>query len=741
MNTTLISRRSMLKTVAAASICSALPTPSFSQNKSLPEWQSKVLAYLETLRRPDGGYAWDELAISHLTPSFAAIGCYHTLGMEPPRKKELAEFVRTHHPRELKKLEQEHRDFEYQQIQSLIWLGEDASSFKEQIRALNKPYTYLKQYEQHGWPVFRSEMASFTCRKLLGMPLDDLSPEYIKYLESRRRANGSFNMSPADDGSDGNILNTIWGLQALASLGRLEEKKSETIKWLQACQIMTVPPPVVVPSSNPSLPAPPPAPRPDQMYKGGFTHQPQPIFAGWDDIAYTWAAVHALAMLGTTPTDRADCVNYIESLRSDGGFGDRPGWAPNPMATFYAVSTLKQLRPSEEFAGLRQQPLRQLRSRPIPNLNAYTIQIEAHGNGSPSDAVEMARSLRVHLWGAKNAKPGWLAKAQSIADQQNVPVTFFTADEEYGTWVTVPGMGTYSHTSDIFAPPGVDFGPSMAGKGVSTWPQYREQRLAPLQKAGGHVIWQFGENEELVRLYLDDSIQRGGYAAISTFHFGNPDFTNSEPFLRRYRGQIPYIGLQDAHGPEPWWFGDMTTGFRTVFLASSPTWANWLTALKNNWLVAVRRDTASGGKLWIHGGAKEVIDTVRKQEDSWRWWDNPNIQRPMVSLVAVKPEDEFEGTRPEKGLMLRVRCARENTTQGVPKRALAEFVKLTVDGNEVTATPFEKKGGGGKQAGAITDYQHQYHLPNPTTGKHTATAVVRLVDTKKEVTRTIEFMA
>src|SRR5207237_6783708 len=124
-------------------------------------------------------------------------------------------------------------------------------------------------------------------------------------------------------------------------------------------------------------------------------------------------------------------------------------------------------------------------------------------------------------------------------------------------------------------PAGSNFGPSVADKGTLSWEEYRRQRLDPLQKANGHLVWQFGENEELVRLYLDDSLARGGYAAISTFHFGNPDFTNSEPFLYRWRGRIPFVALQDAHGPEPWWFSDMTTGFRKLFLATEPTWDGW----------------------------------------------------------------------------------------------------------------------------------------------------------------------
>jgi hypothetical protein len=121
-----------------------------------------------------------------------------------------------------------------------------------------------------------------------------------------------------------------------------------------------------------------------------------------------------------------------------------------------------------------------------------------------------------------------------------VPVTFFTADEEYGTWVDIPGLGTYSHTSDLVAPAGADIGPPLGTRAAPpapvSWGDFRTRRLAPLERGGGRLIWQFGENEELVRMFLDDSVERGGFAAISTFHFGNPDFQNTEPFLNRWRG-------------------------------------------------------------------------------------------------------------------------------------------------------------------------------------------------------------
>jgi hypothetical protein len=652
--------------------------------------------------------------------------------------------VRSHHPARLarlKRLEQEHHEFEFQQIQSLLWLGADASSFRQQVRGWTKPYVYMKQYEQHGYPILRFEAAAFICRELLGLPVSDISPQFIEYFTARRRANGSFNNTPTADGSDGHVMNTWWGLQTLGTLGRAEDKKTETVAWLRACQ----------------LPG------------GGFTYKPKPEIAGVDDAAYTWAAVRALTRLGSRPEQPDACIRYLHSLRNaDGGFGDRPGWASNPMATYYALDALGALGGTgilpvsahstgeTPVAPGDRKPQPAVVRRPLPgDLRVFSIQIEAHGEGSPAEAVDLAKALRIDLWGAKNGTPQWLARAQGIADRHDPgtatnlrsvpglvadgarPVKFFHANEEYGTWVRVAGLGTYSHTSDVIAPAGVDFGPAVADQGVVGWEEFRKRRLAPLVNAGGRLIWQFGENEELVRIYLDDSLERGGYAAISTFHFGNPDFTNSEPFLNRWRGRIPYIALQDAHGHEPWWFADMTTGFRTLFLGTEPTWEAWLHALAENWVVAVRHDAVSGGKTWMHGGSREVLDFVRAREGQWRWWDNPQVQRPMVSIVAVRPEDQFEAARPETGVTIRVRCAWENTTQGLPKTPIAELLKLTVDGAEVSPKLVARKQPRGS---AYADHYHQWHLPDPAPGKHAAAATVRVIATGAESRREIAFV-
>ncbi len=711
-----LTRRAALKHLTLAGVTAAACLPPRLSGQSAapaaaPQGRGAIVAFLERHRREGGGYGWADQPLAHLTPTFGVIGAYRLLGALPPEPAPLAEWVRRNHPRELKTLEQERRVFEFQQVQALAWLGADVTEFRGTIGAWREPLPYLKQYEQRGYPVFQSELGAVLARPLLGLPVADL-PAFVAYIDARRRANGSCNNTPAADGGDGHVMNTWWALQALRLLGREGEKRAETIAWLRACQ------------------------RPG----GGFTYAPQPEFGGVDDVAYTRAALRGLALLGAEPADRAGAVAYLHSLaNADGGCSDRPGWLSNPLATYYALDALQALGALDTLDRVSRRPLRARPTLPA-DLKAFTIQIEAHGQGSAHDAVELARALKIDLWGAKNAKPEWLARAREIAAARQVPVTFFTANEEYGTWVDVPGLGTYSHTSDLVAPAGAEIGPSLGTRGNTqavSWPEFRTRRLAPLERAGGRLVWQFGENEELVRMLLDDSVERGGFAAISTYHFGNPDFTNSEPFLHRWRGRIPYIALQDAHGPEPWFFADQTSGFRTVFLAAEPTWAGWLEALKNNWVVPVRRDGLTRGQTWMHSGSPEVLAAVRAREAAWRWWDNPAIARPMVSLVALTPADALEPGRPERGVTLRVRCAWTNTPQGLAREPLSELVQLRVDDRETKPVLLERK----RANGLCEEHAHLLPWPDVAPGHHRATAVVRVRGTGREVRQTIEFVA
>ncbi|MCB1122284.1 MAG: prenyltransferase, partial [Verrucomicrobiae bacterium] len=597
---------------------------------------------------------------AHLTPTLFAIGCYHVLKTEPPKKFQLIDFTWKNHPYDVWHRSSRRFIFDYQQIQALAWLGEDLSSFRNSLTKLKEPRDYSKRYETGGNPHFEAEVKHFKSRQLCGLPAP--APVFEDFINIRQRPNGSFNTIPTKDGGDGNVLNTWFALEALDTVGKAGMQKDSLIRWLQACQLPN----------------------------GGFTHQPNAEMGGVDDAAYTWAAIRSLSMLGAEPANKEACVDYLRSLANhDGGFADRPGWQSNPMACYYALDSLAHLG-ELNFNSIKR-PSKPPRKRLPGNLKVFSIQVESHGTGSPQETVALAKALKIHLWGSKNAKPGWREKVAELAKQGNVPVKFFLADEEYGSLIKIPGMGTYSHIADIMSPADADIGPSLAQAGPVSWPEFKERRLKPLRAAKGRLNWQFGVHEDVIRVFLDDSLDQPGYSTISTFHFGNIDFATSEPFLHRWRGQIPYIALQDAHGIEPWWFSDQTEGMRTLFLGTEPTWDAWLKALENNWVASVRHDYRNDYQTWMHSGSDEISDYMRKHELDWRWWDNPAIGRPMVSMVAVRPIDEFEAGRPEEGLNLRIRIAHRNSNHGHLQEPLAEFISLTVNGKtvepELVSTP------------------------------------------------------
>lgn len=119
----------------------AIPIAALGQTeKPASQWAKPILGYLDSLARSDGGYGWEDQPDSHLTPTFAVIGCYRLLGQDPPNKRTLAHFVRTHHPlrgenSETKQHAGELRTFVYQQIQGILWLDEDVAFFRSEVQS------------------------------------------------------------------------------------------------------------------------------------------------------------------------------------------------------------------------------------------------------------------------------------------------------------------------------------------------------------------------------------------------------------------------------------------------------------------------------------------------------------------------------------------------------------------------------------------------------------------------------
>ncbi|HYO81929.1 MAG TPA: prenyltransferase/squalene oxidase repeat-containing protein [Bryobacteraceae bacterium] len=663
------------------------------------DMKPRIVSYLETHRRATGGYGWSSDITPQVTPTFGVVGSYVALELPIPAPGDLAKFVRNHYPvPERRRTERPLWRLDWEQVQTLLWLGEPVESFRQLAATWTAPSEFTPRYELGGNPVLQHQAMAVRIRKLFGLTPSDGDVAWKKYFVERRRKDGTFNLTPASDGSGGHLLNTLWGMLASDALGLERPDTRALIDWIRS----------------------------GQLSSGAWTWSPAATLGAVDDVVYVWAALHLLALLGAKPTNSQTCAHYLWSLQCDeGGFQDRPGGEPNPLATWYALDSLRLLGAASLPIASRRAP--RARRHAIPSgSHVFTMQIEAPGAGSPREAVLLARSLGIHLWTAKNSPPGWIYAAQAIADEQKVPVTFAIGNEEYGTYVAVPGLGCYSHLVDTVAPFGKDTGEQLPKKNHPySWAEFRDTRLRALQKGGGRLIWQFLENEELTRALLDEAADKGTYSGIASFHFGNENFLHSQPYLHRWHGRISTIALQDAHGKESWWWGNQLTGFRTLFLASDPTWEGWLQALERQHVMAVRRDAVTGFKLHLAGGSPEVRSFVAAREKDWRWWSESDAQsrRPAGSLVALRAGTPHEVGAPTSGTALRLRLRAENTNQGLPGQTRSELVRMVVDGKVVEPRIEDSK----------QDRYYILHLAEEP-GRHRAEAQVRVLETGDMVT-------
>src|SRR5581483_777385 len=216
-----------------------------------------ILRYWESLARPEG-YAWPDNPRPCLTVTYAAIACHRLLGQEPPRKAALAAFLRRAYPMPPeRRKDRPLRRFDYEQIQSLAWLAEPLDDFRQEVSTWLGPAPFNKYYEFDGTPVLQQETGAVLSRKLLGFPP---TSEWREYVRTRRRLNGSFNNTPAADGTHGHVVNTLWGLLALRALDEPLQQSRETADWIRSCQLK----------------------------EGGFACAPHADIDAHDHVVYTW---------------------------------------------------------------------------------------------------------------------------------------------------------------------------------------------------------------------------------------------------------------------------------------------------------------------------------------------------------------------------------------------------------------------------------------------------------------------
>jgi len=135
-----ISRRDLLKAAGTVSLAATAGCATARRSAPAPfvgAGYSGVPGYLAAHRR------WLQLARSGPFPSDAGLCGNSLLSHNQPGAygQEIAgRICPDHHPFRIKKLERHLKVFQYGQIQSLLWLGEDASSFSEQVRSWGEPF-------------------------------------------------------------------------------------------------------------------------------------------------------------------------------------------------------------------------------------------------------------------------------------------------------------------------------------------------------------------------------------------------------------------------------------------------------------------------------------------------------------------------------------------------------------------------------------------------------------------------
>jgi prenyltransferase beta subunit len=686
---------------------------------SAQSWKKDLLNYIDSkLAKPDGGYGWEDQYDSHLTPTYAVTGILYDLGELPADKKKLADFILTHHPQkgtstnptfylgkprgEAGPSGSDMRNLVYEQIRAILWLGGDVSPFNEEIKKWKSQAGVLANYESHGFGGMFQESMTPICHNLLGLKMEK-AQEFIQYLEGCRRTNGSFNNAPVSFGGDGNILNTYWALLALESASAPRKLASETVAWLQSCQ----------------------------MGNGGFTHQPDPQIGANDDVIYIWAGIKALKLLGSQPKNIKGAVSYILSLRNpDGGFGDRPGLHSTPVASFYAIDALKEL---DKLSALDKSKRPKAIKEETPDFTGYkiyTVQFQAQGQGSPREAVMLADSLNIDLWGVKYPVEGWVAEAQRIANANNVPVTFFMSNEPHDNLVTVPGMGSFNHVLDYISP-----GSSLVPFAENAfYDELKKTTLKHLKEINGGLMLQVSNNEPLARILIDESLNSNlGYLALCTVHFGQ-NFMFWLPYLAEYRYRLPLVTLQDAHGTEAWIWGEELINHRNLFIAREPTYDEMINSLKKNWIVGVRHDSVSSYKTRMLGGTDAARKFISGKESEWKWWNGEKLLRPQAVITVIGKDDPFEAGKPESGLNIRIRTRWRSVRQALKSEAV-KLEQLKVDGIVVKAELVNVG-----RRNPPSDSYYLFKWGEPAKGTHRIEAVVRDISTNETITYTITYI-
>ncbi len=426
----------------------------------------------------------------------------------------------------------------------------------------------------------------------------------VAYVRSRQAASGGFvdvrseNATPSDH--DAHIAHTYFALASLKLLGHspTSAERARCVTFVQGCQTTS----------------------------GGYRWNPQDTLpANQADVYYTWAALRSLAILGSTPRQSVQCLQWLNSLQNhDGGFGDQTGWRSRLYSTYYAVHSLALLGDNLRNAIKPKQVARpRVEAIPADSLNIYQALFKTPVI-EPNDLAALSHR-KLNLLGLKSDQFDAAERLFSTIDQHKLPLDIVLCPEAYPHRARSFGgllldhVGNFTLDARWNAPQkNTWLRADEAGRQSLSWTEYQQRVLSPLRAASLCYPEQDFTQEHAYIAY-----DHGSYNAVLVgFNWAPRDFVRVFPWRERYVDRLTPIADADAHGDLQKWSPQLDHT-RMLYIARSPSYADFLLSASAQRVVGVVADPEGVPEGISYYGPAAAVDFVKRHVETWRWWPRP----------------------------------------------------------------------------------------------------------------------
>ena len=231
------------------------------------------------------------------------------------------------------------------------------------------------------------------------------------------------------------------------------------------------------------------------------------------------------------------------------------------MATYQALDALETLGAREAVLSPRKPVALEDAARSLPDLKVYSIQIEAHGQGSPAEAVDAGPGPadpplggQERPAGMDRAGPGDRRRRRGCRYGSSSPTKNTAPGSAFRAWARTATRATSSRR------PAATSARRWRSKGWSPGPSSATRRLAPLRRRAGGS----SGSSARTRSWSGSSSTTRSSAAAMRRSARSTSATPTSPTPSRSwaatGGRSPSSPCRTHTVAEPWWFADMTDG-------------------------------------------------------------------------------------------------------------------------------------------------------------------------------------